>query len=145
MKVLEAAIVTQFQAATTIGSGAVKGPFCDLVPATLPDASAMTYPFAAYSLSTGNTPKDYFDGTELRPVTVKFTIYDDDLSDVQTLQEALHTAFDWKTGTNRLSLSSGRHCGTLRMDQFAGYAGLYKSGARIYRATSVYRFQVLPA
>jgi hypothetical protein len=125
---LLAAIVSKYQEATAITAS---GPFFEM------SADEATYPRGVISVTSGGHEPFY--GTDYDEiVNLRFTVMDDNLADVITIQNNLHTRFD-KT---KLTLSSGRNYHSLRRNQLARFAGVDANGVKVYQAISDYQFKV---
>jgi hypothetical protein len=125
LKELIAGIIDKWQTATAITT---TGPWLDVVE----DANA--YPFGVFSFPSNGSVLQFF-GAQEEEVVVRFTVYDDNLADVATIQDALHARFD-KT---KLSLATTHTYHFVREGQSLRYEGVDKNGVKVYRADSIYR------
>lgn len=126
MKALIAGIISKWQTATAITPS---GPWLGMAE----DASA--YPFGIFTFIGEGRLKQFFGGYKDEELVVRFTVYDDNLSDVADIQANLHTRFD----NTSLTLSSGTNFHFVREGQSIRYEGVDKNGVKIYRADSTYR------
>lgn len=128
MSPLLSAIYDKWHEATELTSS---GPWLDMA-----DDKA-SYPYGVITI-TGGSHDPFYDSTYDEVVNIRFTVFDDNLADVGTIQDNLHTRLD-KT---KLTLSSGRNYHSLRTGQMRRFAGVAKDGSKIYQAISDYQFKV---